>query len=125
MSGLSCTCSCLSTGLLKAMRGIFLCWIPAHSISCVFLLKQHIHMGESDGPTYRLISRVSIPLLAPCYFNETDSGTVKIFYFFASTLFSLHIFFIYLPIPLVSLNILDNASSYALTFEVILRLSLQ
>lgn len=87
----------------------FLCRIPAPSISCVFLFEQHIglHMGELDGPTYRLMSRVSIPLLAPCYFNETDSGTVKTLLFVS---FFFTYFFISLSL-LLFLNMLAHAPS--------------
>lgn len=100
---LSCTCTRLSTGLLKAMRGILFCvcrWIPVPSLSCVFLFKLHIHMGESEGPTYKLMSRVRILLLVPCYYNETDSGSVKIFIFFF-LFYSFYIFSFAPPNPFI------------------------
>lgn len=87
---------------LKLCVVFFLCrWIPVPSISCVFLFKLHIHTGESDGPTYKLMSRVRILLLVPCYFNETDSGSVKIFIFLVLFLFSLYIFLFRSPNPFI------------------------
>jgi hypothetical protein len=70
------------------------------------------------------MSRVPIPLLAPCYFNETDSGTDKIF-ILSLFLFSLNIFFISHPIQLEPFNMSVYALSHSLTFTVTLRPSVQ
>ena len=74
--------------------------------------------------TYKLMSRVLIPLLAPCYFNETDSETDKIF-ILSLFLFFLNIFFISHPIQLQLFNMSAYAPSLSLTFTVTLRPSVQ
>ena len=75
--------------------------------------------------TYKLMSRVPVPLLAPCYFNETDSGTDKIF-ILSLFLFSLNIFFfISHPIQLEPFNMSTYAPSHSLTFTFTLRPTVQ
>jgi hypothetical protein len=82
----------------------FQCLLP---LVCFY--SSNIYMWESDGPTYKLMSRVRILLLVPCYFNETDSGSVKILIFLV-LFFSLYIFFISFPKPLHPLDM----SAYSL-----------
>ena len=75
--------------------------------------------------TYKLMSRVPVPLLAPCYFNETDSGTDKIFFSFSSFILFKHFFFISHPVQLEPFNMSACALSHSLTFTVTLRPSVQ
>lgn len=111
MSDLSCTCRCLSTGLSRGMRGIF--FVSLNSTAVCFYSSNAYIWGSQ---TYKLMSRVPIPLLAPCYFNETDSRTDKIF-ILSLFLFPLNTFFISHPIQLQPFNMSAYAPSHSLTFS--------
>jgi hypothetical protein len=102
-----------STGLLKVMRGVF----------CVVGFQRLLfkHMGESDAPTYKLMSRVRILLLVPCYFNETDSGSVKISIFLLLFILFIHFLFISFPKPLHPPNMLAYSLPHPLARNVTLR----
>jgi len=55
---------------------VFFFFVSLNSTAVCFYSSNAYTWGSQ---TYKLMSRVPIPLLAPCYFNETDSGTDKIF----------------------------------------------
>jgi hypothetical protein len=80
--------------LLACLEVCVVFFVSLDSIAVCFYSSNVYTWGSQ---TYKLMSRVPAPLLAPCYFNETDSGTDKICILFIFFFFFLRIFLFRTP----------------------------